>query len=476
VLIAHLRAKVELRRKPHLRKNPTVIIDRSLGEPVIVDYFPSTSGVVAGMPLEEALSQHPSTTILEADEPSYRRVFQQTLQALEGISDRVEKAELGTAYIGIDGLEALHSSEAALLHTLRKSIPHDLSPQIGVAEAKFPAFVAARTGRGSNTVTVPANASRFLAPRSIDLLPLPKSVRQGLLQFGLHSMGAVATMLPELLIDQFGNEGRRAWELCQGIDKSPLIPTTTEETVPEHITLPLASTSLELMLTGVDALLRRAFSRPTARGRYASRIDIACQLHGSPPWEKTFHFRTGIGRWEDASSSIRRLLENDHPEAPIEEIFLKLTGLSEGMGEQIGLFPDMREGLEPRLLEVERQLQSRLDGNPALYRMTPIAPWHPAPEMRVVQMPIDPLGREGMRALSLPNPVAVKEDPEGQPIAVKLKYGWHQVTHIEEHWTFDLWWLPAPLCRAYYRVSHEDGQQVTLFRDQHENRWYQQAC
>ena len=307
---------------------------------------PAASGVIAGMTLEEALSRRPDTTVLEADEPTYRRVFQQALTALQGISDRVEGAELGTAYVGLDGLEALHGGEVALMRALREAIPRDLAPRIGVAEAKFPAFVAARTGRRPEAVTVPADADAFLAPRSIDLLPLSRDVREGLLRFGLHTMGAVATMRVELLIDQFGNEGKRAWELCQGIDSSALVPLETEEAVVERIPLPFASTSLELVLTGIDTLLKRAFARPVARGRYASRAELACLLHGAPPWEKAFHFRQGVGSWEGASRTIRRQMEDDHPEAPVEELVLELAGLGEGKGEQMGLFPDVREGRE----------------------------------------------------------------------------------------------------------------------------------
>ena len=362
------------------------------------------------------------------------------------------------------------------MRALREAFPRDLAPRIGVADAKFPAFVAARTGRGPEAVTVPADVDTFLAPRSIDLLPLSRDVRDGLLRFGLHTMGAVATMRAELLIDQFGNEGRRAWELCQGIDGSPLVPLATEEAVVERIPLPFASTSLELVLAGVDILLKRAFARPVARGRYASRAELACLLHGAPPWEKAFHFRQGVGGWEGASRTIRRQLEDDHPEAPVEELVLELAGLGEGAGEQAGLFPDVREGRERRIAEVERQLQERLHGGPALYRMAPIAPWHPAPEMRVLQVPLDPSGRDAMRPLALPTPVDVEEGPDGLPVAVRLERQWRRVARIEDRWSFDLWWLPAPLSRAYYRVSREDGRQVTLFRDQREERWYQQAC
>ena len=81
-----------------------------------------------------------------------------------------------------------------------------------------------------------------------------------------------------------------------------------------------------------------------------------------------------------------------------------------------------------------------------------------------------------MRPLALPTPVAVEEGPDGLPVAVRLERGWQRVSRIEDRWSFDLWWLPAPMTRAYYRVSREDGRQVTLFRDQRKERWYQQAC
>ena len=476
VLVAHLRARVEWRRQPRLRGSPTVVVDRSGRAPLVVDATPEASGVVAGMTLGQALSRSADATVLDANEPAYRRVFEQALVALQGVSDRVEGAELGTAYAGLDGLEALHGDEAALLRALGEAVPGDLSPRIGVAGGKFPAFVAARTGRGPEPVTVPEDAAAFLAPRPIGLLPLPRGVREGLLRFGLLTMGAVAAMPRDLLIDQFGNEGRRAWELCRGIDDSPLLPIETREAVVERIPLPFASTSLAMVLAGFDTLLKRAFARPVVRGRYASRMDLACFLHGAPPWEKALHLRQGVGSWEEASRLIRRQLEDDHPEAPVEELLLELSGLGEGAGEQGSLFPDVREGRERRLAEAERQLRERLGGGPALYRMESIAPWHPAPEMRVLQVPLDPSGGDTIRPTALPTPVEVEEGPDGLPVAVRLEREWQRVASIEERWAFDLWWLPAPISRAYYRISGEDGRQVTLFRDEREERWYQQSC
>ena len=111
----------------------------------------------------------------------------------------------------------------------------------------------------------------------------------------------------------------------------------------------------------------------------------------------------------------------------------------------------------------------------ALHRIVEVAPWHPAPEMRAVQVPIDPSGKDAMKPLSTPAAVAVREGPDRQPAAVRLGERWRRVARIEDRWCFDLWWLPEPLTRTYYRVSAEDGRQVTLFRDQRGGRWYRQT-
>ena len=127
VLVTHLRAKVEMCRRPHLEDSPVLIVDRdpSRARPVVVDRFRSASGVVAGMTLEQAVSRHANAVVLDADQTHYRRVFGQVLASLQGISDRVEGAELGTAYVRIDGLEGLYRGEARVV-----SAPAERGPRL----------------------------------------------------------------------------------------------------------------------------------------------------------------------------------------------------------------------------------------------------------------------------------------------------------------------------------------------------------
>ena len=474
LLVNHLRARVEMRRQPHLKDRAVLIVDRSRGRPLVIDHFPAASGVDPGMTLEQALSRQANGVVLETDEAAYRRVFDRMLRSLQGVSDRVEGAELGTAYAGLDGLEDLYGGEARLVTTLLNTVSQDLAPRVGVADAKFPAYVAARTSQPLGSVKVPRDAARFLAPHPVDLLPVPPSVTEEMLRLGLHTLGDVAAMKREALINRFGSAGQRAWELAHGIDDSPVVPLKHEESIVEHVDLPFASASLDLLLTAVDTLLRRAFARTRIRGQYASGANLECALYRAVPWAKQFHFRQPVSDWQQASRIIRGQLEAEGPPAPMEGVTLALSGVAGESGTQLSLLADLRGDRERRLAGAERQLQARTGGKPALYRVAQVAPWHPAPEMRAMQIPLDASGNGGMKPLSLPSPVAVREGPEGEPAAVRLGDRWQRIARIEDRWCFDLWWMPQPMTRTYYRVGREDGGEVTLFRDRRENRWFRQ--
>ena len=155
----------------------------------MIDSTPSTPGVLPGITLEQGLSIRPEALVLEADKSHYNKVFSQILTSLQAISDRVERAELGTAYVRLDGLAHLYGGEARLVNALLNAVPQDLAPRVGVAEAKFPAFVTATVSEPSRATRAPADTASFLAPRPVDLLPVSADLKVALHRFGLHTLG-----------------------------------------------------------------------------------------------------------------------------------------------------------------------------------------------------------------------------------------------------------------------------------------------
>ena len=388
----------------------------------------------------------------------------------------MEGAGLGVAYVRLDGLEGVFGGEAGVVAALLGAVPGYLGPRAGVRDGKFPALVAASAGGPLAVTMVPADAAAFLAPFPVGLLPVCSGVKAGMRRFGLGTLGEVVSMRAGFLVEQFGQAGRRAWDLCRGVDEDPLVPQGGEEPVVESVSLPFASASSGLLLGVVDTLLERAFSRPGMRGRCAGSVVLSCVLSGAPLWERPVYFKQRVGDWERAALIVRGRLEVDHPRAPVEEATVVVADLAGEPGAQMGLFPDeRRDGRHWRLVEAARRLRARAGGKHVLHRLVDVAPWHPIPELRAVQVPIDPSGKDAIRPVSLPVRVAVREGPGRQPVAVRLGRGWRRVTDVEERWCFDLWWMPEPVSRVYYRVGCGDGRRVTLFRDQRGACWYRQG-
>ena len=475
LLIAHLRAKSEMRRDARLKTRPAVIVDRAGPVPLVVDHTSEAFGVRAGMTLEQAVSHHADSIVLEADEPHYRQVFDDVLRSLVDVGHRVEGPELGTAYVRLDGLEALYGGEERLVYALLGVVPHDLAPAVGVSNAKFPAFVAALTGPSGQVTWTPPDVARFLSPHPVDLLPLPDEIKAGLHLLGLRTMGEVAALPKGLLSDQFGREGQQAWSLCNGRDQRPLVPLEIRETIVEHTSFPDHSTSLELFLVTVDILLKKAFSRPRMLGRHASGAVLECTCERTLSWRKSIHFKQGVHSWKQASSLIKPQLETDPPRTAIEEIRLTLTDLSGASGVQLGLWADPKKVKWRRIREVEQKLRSKMPADHILHRVVEVAPWHPAPEMRAVQVPLDRSGDYSIKPVATPTEVSVREGDRRRPVAVLLGDRWRPVTRVADLWTFDLWWLPKPIARTYYRLNGDDGRQITLFHDRRGDCWYRQG-
>ena len=284
--------------------------------------------------------------------------------------------------------------------------------------------------------------------------------------FGLRTMGDVASISQASLVDRFGTEGRRAWRLSIGMDDSPLVPLAHTETIVEHTSLPFSSTSIDFLFTVVDTLLERAYSRPSMRGRYAGKAVLECITEQGLTWTCEFPFKGGSGNRDRALSIIKARMEDNHPQDAVEDVTLTLDDLTGESGVQMGLLPNIRESGRRRLVEVERDLRTRTEGRPALYRVVEAVPWHPAPEMRALRVPIDSSEAEDFKPLSRPVPVVVEEGRGREPVSVRIRNRWRRVANIEEEWGFDLWWMSRPLTRTYYRVRGEDGVELTLFRDE----------
>lgn len=409
IYMAHFPFQVELERRPLLRERPAIVADLSPGERRVVDNSPQVRGVAVGMPVQEAFSRCPGAVLLEADLPRYQAIFDSLLDSLEGVSPLVEGEELGLAYVGLDGLGELYGGEESLLAALGRAVaPYQVG--IGLGEAKFTAYLAARTseaGKGYSTPPhakaqgcapphalawgieghltafveqVPRDVPAFLRDFPVDVLPLAWQAIERLRRFGLYTLGEVAGLSAGSLQAQLGPQGLTAWELAQGIDRRPLLPRRSQERITESLSFAAPTVSLEPILLAVETLLARAFRRSQVMGRYVRVVVLEGRISRGAAFVQRIAFKEPVGDAGLAFRLVKLRLANIQLPGPLEDLSLTLLGLAGEVGRQGSLFSEVRQ--QEGLGEAMRQLEARLGRRPPVYRVREVEPWSRIPERR----------------------------------------------------------------------------------------------
>ncbi len=309
VLLPHFPFKCELLRHPD--QNEAAVVTYSVGsQKLVLDYSPGLQGLQVHMPIQQALSLHPGIKVIHADAPHYQSVFDEVLDALEEKSPLVEGVDLGNIYIGVDGLQMIYPGDDILVNAIREAIPAGLGPRLGIAAGKFPAYLAALYSSPSDYRTLAGDITAFLKDLPCDVLPIALKSKSKLEEFGLHTLGQVASLLPGPLQSQFGPEGKRIWELVNGCDNTPLYPRLTEEVIEDSTILTSVTVSLDVLLMSFEAMISRAFVKLAPRGMGIRRITLWTRSWVAEHWEKTIQFKEPAMNTKKTISRIKQVMEN----------------------------------------------------------------------------------------------------------------------------------------------------------------------
>jgi DNA polymerase-4/protein ImuB len=385
VLLPHFPINCEKLRHKDLTARPLIITVAAGSQKLVLDYSPELKNLQREMPLQQALSLQAEAEIIHADIQYYCSVFNGILDSLEKRSPLVEGADLGDIYIGLDGLQMIYENDAALVKAVRAAVPSVFDARIGIAEDKFPAYLAAWHSSPGSYKTLTGDIAAFLSDLTCDLLPVSLKSKEKLHSFGLHKLGQIAALTPGPLQAQFGPEGIRIRELANGHDDTPLYPRLTEETIEESTTLSSMTASLDVIMVSIEAMLSRAFVRFEPKGMGIRSVHLWTRTWLREHWEKNIQFKEPALNTKTAISRIRLIIENSPQPGPIEQLGMKITGLGRPNGRQKSLLTDVRA--KDNLLDDVRQLEFRLGGT-QLYKIKEIEPWSRIPERRYALIPL----------------------------------------------------------------------------------------
>jgi nucleotidyltransferase/DNA polymerase involved in DNA repair len=339
------------------------------------------------MAIRNALSLCPDAAVLAPDPVLYRALWASILQALNNVSPEVEDEELGRAYLNAGGLGALYRDERDLALRIVDAVRESsgLSPSVGLAEGKFAALAAASMTDPGEAQSVPAGSEAdFLAPLEVELLPVSSEVIARLRLLGLEAIGEVAAIPLPALQTQFGFEGRRLWQLANGIDEEPLRPAAQAETVEAGFAFEAPVAGIDVLVAAGKQLLSRL--RPALRGRSARELTLQAELASGRGWERRLVLREAVSEDERLTFVLRSALTNKPPPAAVKSLSLRLGALTGETGKQLDL--GQRGRLQKQLEEALCQLKARYGFSP-IYRCLEVEPWSVIPEERQILVESD---------------------------------------------------------------------------------------
>ncbi len=386
VLLPHFPLRCEIRNHPDMEGRPVIIVRAEGSQKLVLDYSPDLEDLQRDMPLQPALARHGGAVLVQADLPLYWSVFQEILDSLELKSPLVEGADLGLAYIGVDGLQLIYPDDDFLAQKVKEVIPETFSVRIGIAEGKFPAYLAAlRSPPEAVYRTLAGNLADFLQDLPCEVLPISLKSKNKLRDFAIRTLGHLASLSPGPLQAQFGPEGKKIWELARGSDSTPLYPRFMEEDIEESTVLSSVTVALEALLLTWESLLSRVFGKDSLKGRGIRRLTLWTRGWTAECWERSLQFKEPVMDIKSVLSRIKSVLENFPQPGPVERVGLKITGLGYRSGRQKSLFTEVRA--REHLLDDIKQLDFRL-GSPQVFKIKEVEPWSRIPERRYALVPL----------------------------------------------------------------------------------------
>ncbi len=386
VLLSHFPLGCEIRRHPDVKGCPVIITQTIGSQKLVLDYSPGLEGLQPDMPLQQALSRYAESKLIQADTPHYSSIFNKILDLLEKTCPLVEGFDLGQTYLGLDGMQLIYPDDDVLVKSVRKSIPESFTVQMGIANGKFLAYLAALHSLPGNYQTLSGNFKSFLHDLSCDVLPISMKSKSKLHSFGIRTLGQIASLPVGPLQSQFGPEGKLISELAQGYDNTPLYPRFMEENIEESTSLSSVTVSLEAILITAESLMAKIFARDSLKGRGIRSLTFWTQSWGSGHWKHIIQFKEPAMDIRSTLPRIKQFIENYPQPGPVEQVGVKVTGLGYRNGKQNSLFSEIRA--RDHLLDDIKQLEFRL-GSHQVFKIKEVEPWSRIPERRYTLIPLN---------------------------------------------------------------------------------------
>ncbi len=279
------------RREPTWRAHPVVVIDddRPQGTILWACERARAAGVLVGQRYAHALSLCGGLRARVVPPEQIEAAIVELRAALHRLSPRVEVGEPGTFWLDGEGLDRIFPDTPQAAHHERgtawgTAIQHAIAAiglrgAVVVGFSRFATYAIARSTRHGVTV-LRSDLEERAAASAVPLgrLDVDAKLRDALARLGVTTIGQMVRLPGGGILERFGREAHRLYQLAAGERWDPLVPIAPPEAPDERVLLDDDEHDVERLVFVIKAPLDRLLARLAARGRALTALHVELSL------------------------------------------------------------------------------------------------------------------------------------------------------------------------------------------------------
>ncbi|MBL8801366.1 MAG: DNA polymerase IV [Planctomycetes bacterium] len=347
-------ASIELRDDPTLAGKPLAVGGAEGARGVIsaAGYEARKYGVHSAMPTAQARALCPQLIVLPPDLEKYTAVSREIMQIFRSFTPLVEPLSLDEAFLDVAGCEllfgdAVEIGRAIKLEILRRT---GLVASVGVASSKFLAKLASDMDKPDGfRVIRPEEALDVLRPLPVSkIFGVGERTAKRLEALGVRTIGELAALERDVVMQRFGATGAWIHDLAHGIDTRRVTPRREEKSYSCERTFSKDIASREELRLRLLEFCEELAFRLRDSGLRARTVTLKARFSDFKTITRTksLPFTTNVG--VRFYSVARELLERV-PQQPLRLLGVSLSGLDDVRTPRQGLL----FGSDPGALRAE---------------------------------------------------------------------------------------------------------------------------
>lgn len=312
------------RAEPAWRAHPVVVIDedRPQGSVLWACERARSAGVLAGQRYAHALSLCGGLRARVVPAEQIEAAITELRAKLHALSPSVEPGEPGTFWLDGAGLERVFVDGRGPTGTAWGMAIGRAVAELGyhgaivVGFSRFATYAIARATRHGVTV-LRSDADERTAASAVPLarLDIDPKLRDALARLGVTTVGQMVRLPGGGILERFGREAHRLYQLAAGERWDPLVPVAPPEAPDERVLLDDEEHDVERLVFAIKSPLDRLLERLAARGRALTALHLELSL------------KHAVGHVEVRADCIKPAAATLDGRALLRLVHLRLTGM-----------------------------------------------------------------------------------------------------------------------------------------------------